>query len=85
MQPLLSHLEIATPDGDATVSLADIWILAPMPKAGISDLELASVDLKLGDEPTGATGKTIKEIVKETYRPKDDDEHEYYLRRFLAS
>jgi len=85
MQPLLSNLEISTPSGDANVSLADIWIIAPMPKDGFTKEQIESVDLALGDRLAGDSGKTIKEIVKETYQPGTAKELEYFLRRFLAS
>ena len=85
MQPILSKMGISTPNGDETVSLPDIWIITPMPKGGITQAQLDSVDLSQGDEPAGDSGKSIKDVIKETYRPRDDAEFEYYLRRFLAS
>ena len=85
MKPLLENLGIRTKDGEFTISLADIWIIAPMPKGGITEEELNAVDLSQGDQPAGDAGKTISEVIRETYRPKSDSEHEYFLRRFLAS
>ena len=85
MLPLLSNMGITTPTGYSTVSLPDIWIVTPMPKEGLSQAQLDAVDLAHGDEPAGDSGKTIKDVIKETYRPKDEKEHEYFLRRFLAS
>ena len=70
---------------DAIVSLNDIWMIYPMPKDGFTEAKLAAVDLKDADRKVEPSGKTVKEIIRETYRPKDDKELEYFLRRYLSS
>jgi hypothetical protein len=60
-------------------------MIYPMPKEGFTDAELAAVDMKDADKRVEPSGKTVRQIIQETYRPKDDKELEYFLRRYLAS
>ena len=86
MAEILSQIKLTKEDEpDATVSLNDIWMIYPMPKEGFTDAELAAVDMKHADKRVEPSGKTVREIIQETYRPKDDKELEYFLRRYLAS
>jgi len=86
MAELFSRIKLRREgEADAVVSVNDIWMIYPMPKNGFTDAELAAVDLKHADQKVEPSGKTVKEIIRETYRPKDDKQLEYFLRRYLAS
>ena len=86
MAEMLSRIGLISKDGgDSTVSFSDIWIIAPMPKEGFTDAQLAAVDLKEGEVKSGPNGETVREMIRATYRPKDEKEMEYFLRRFIAS
>lgn len=72
---------IAFKDGDDldhSVNLSNIWIVNPLSATGITDDMLAAVDIA-GAEPE------IRKMIKESFHCKDDEETDYFLRRFLAS
>jgi hypothetical protein len=69
----------------STVALDDIWILLPMPAEGISDAQMATVDLSRGDVCAGPQGETVRQMVREIYHCENAQEEEYYLRRWIAS
>ena len=56
-----------------------------MPKGGLSKSDLDSVDISQGDEINTTTGETIREMIKNSYHCKTNDEIDYFLRRYLAS
>ena len=86
MAELLSKIGlISKGGGEDTVSFPDIWIIAPMPKGGFSEAELAAADLKEAEVKSGPQGETVREMIRAAYRPKDEKELEYFLRRFIAS
>jgi len=67
------------------ISLTEIWTINPMPKNGFTDEELATVDLSEAEEKVGPNGKTLREMIRNTYHCKSKDEEDYFLRRFIAS
>jgi hypothetical protein len=69
----------------ATVPMRDIWAIFPMPKAGFSEEELARVDLTQGDDVVGPSGETLRDMIRNTYHCKSEQETEYFLRRYIAS
>jgi len=82
LKPLLQKLELS--DG-THINAADICTINPMPSEGFTQEELSSVDINEGNQIIPDTGKTMKEIIRETYKCENEQETEYYLRRFLAS
>lgn len=82
LKPLLDRLELS--DG-THINAADIWTINPMPSEGFTQEELSSVDINEGNQIISNMGKTMKEIIAETYKCENEQETEYYLRRFIAS
>ncbi len=69
----------------AKVSIEDIWAINPMPIAGFSKDELDKVDMSKGEEKWGPEGETLREMIRNEYHCKDENEVDDFLRRFLAS
>ena len=69
----------------AKVSVEDIWAINPMPIAGFSRDELDKVDMSKGEEKWGPEGETLREMIRNEYHCKDENEVDDFLRRFLAS
>lgn len=67
------------------VSIEDIWAINPMPIAGFSKDELDKVDMSKGEEKWGSEGQTLREMIRNEYHCKDENEVDNFLRRFLAS
>ena len=67
------------------VSIDDIWTVNPMPKGGLGDEDLAGVDLAAAEEKSGPNGETLRQMIRETYHCQNQDDEDYYLRRFIAS
>jgi hypothetical protein len=83
---MLGHIKLRTHgSSDATVAFGDIWVINPMPKDGFTEQELREVDLTEAEQKAGPNGETIREMIRNTYRPKDDVELDRFVRRFLAS
>ena len=82
LKPLLEKLELS--DG-THINAADIWTINPMPSEGFTQEELSSVDINEGNQIVPNTGRTMRELIAETYKCENEKETEYYLRRFLAS
>lgn len=83
---MLNHIEIMLSDGShAEVLFPDIWVINPMPKEGFTKAQLAEVDMSEGEAVAGPNGETIREMIKQSYKPKDDEEYDYFLRRYIAS
>lgn len=83
---MLTHIEIQPRNGSvAEVSFNDIWVINPMPKEGFTEKELNSVDMSEADAIAGPNGETIREMIRNSYKPKDEQELEYFVRRFIAS
>lgn len=82
LKPLLEKLELS--DG-SHINALDIWTINPMPSEGLTQEDLSSVDLAEGDQEVPNTGRTMREIIRETYKCENEAETEHYLRRFLAS
>ena len=82
LKPLLEKLELS--DG-SYINALDIWTINPMPNDGLTQEDLSSVDLAEGDQEVPNTGRTMREIIRETYKCENEAETEHYLRRFLAS
>lgn len=68
-----------------TVSINDIWVINPMPIDGITKEQLDKVDISDGEKVYGPNGETLKEMIRNTYHCKDEEEVDSFLRRFLAS
>jgi hypothetical protein len=66
-------------------NLSEIWIINPMPVDGFTQEELDNVDMSQGEQQAGPQGKTIREMIRETYHCKSNKETDYYLRRWIAS
>jgi len=56
-----------------------------MPVGGLSEKELAAVDLGEGEQRFGPNGETLREMIRNVYHCKTNDEEELFLRRYLAS
>lgn len=69
----------------STISFNDIWIILTMPKEGFSKEALKAVDISNGDKVDPSTGESIREMVRKSYHCKNEDEVDYFLRRYLAS
>lgn len=82
LKPLLEKLELS--DG-SHINALDIWTINPLPNEGLTQKDLNSVDLAEGDQEVPNTCRTMREIIRETYKCENDAETEHYLRRFLAS
>ena len=68
-----------------TVSIGDIWMVFPMPREGLSQQQLAAVNLVEGEEKHGPNEETIREMIGNCYHCKSKDDEERFLRRYLAS
>jgi hypothetical protein len=75
---------IALSNGEVA-SLAEIWTVNAMPKGGIPQDELDSVDITEGEQKVGPNGETLRQMVSNTYHCKTRDEEDRFLRRFIAS
>jgi hypothetical protein len=82
MQEMLGSVRLSN---GKVVSYDDIWIIFPMPQGGLSQEQLAEVDLAAGDEVWGPNGETVREMIHNVYHCKTKGEEEKYLRRYLAS
>ena len=82
LQEMLSSIELS--DG-RIVNFSDIWVINPMPPRGISEEELAAINLSDGDVVAGPNGETIRKMISDTYHCSSTEEEDMYLRRFLAS
>lgn len=67
------------------VNIEDIWTINPMPKGGLSEDDLRNVDMAEAEDGWGPDGEPLRQMIRETYRCKDHDEEDLYIRRFLAS
>ena len=75
--------EIKLSNGEI-ISFNEIWTINPMPKNGFTAQELAEVDLSDVDQPT-PYGKSLREMISETYCCQSGAEEDQYLRRYIAS
>jgi hypothetical protein len=83
---MLNDIKLQPKTGpDVSVGFNDIWVVNPMPKEGFTPQQLAEVDLKDAERKAGPQGETIREMIRNSYHPKDDKELEHFVRRFLAS
>lgn len=87
LKEFFSKLPLTDKEGkELTVSIADIIAIYPMPHSGVTEEEMAEVDLEEGEEPSEhAKNMTTKEAIRHQYNCADDKETEYFLRRYLAS
>jgi len=67
------------------ISIEKIWTVNPMPKGGFGPHELKAVDMTLAEEPSGPDGETLRQMIRETYRCKSQEDEDRFIRRFLAS
>jgi hypothetical protein len=82
LQEMLQSIRLSNGD---VASLNEIWMVLPMPNGGISEAELAAVDLADGEEKWGLQGETVREMIRNIYHCKTQQEEERFLRRYLAS
>jgi len=82
LQEMLGAIRLSNGD---VVSIGDIWMIFPMPSDGISEEELADVDMAKADEEWGPNGETVREMIRNLYHCKTDEEVNKYVRRYLAS
>ncbi len=83
LKEMLDNIELANGE---RVSFGEIWTINPMPMDGFSADELADADISEADEPSDFYGgKTLREVIRETYRPATDELLDHYIRRFIAS
>ena len=68
-----------------SINFMDLVALYAMPSGDPEKADLDAVDLDEADETVGDSGKTVREIIAENYKCKDDKETDYYIRRYLAS
>ena len=66
-------------DGEV-VSINDIWTLNPMPSGGLSESDLAAVDLATAEETSGPNGETLRKMISDTYHCKTREEEDHFLR-----
>ena len=79
---LLENLSLSNGE---RINMMDVWTIYEMPEGGLSADELAAVDLSEGDDVVGASGETLRQMVRNTYHCETPEDEEYYLRRFLAA
>jgi hypothetical protein len=82
LKEMLESIKLSNGD---TVSIEEIWTLNPMPKEGISEEQLAAVDMSEAEEKVGPNGETLRKMISETYHCTSRGEEDYFLRRFIAS
>ncbi|EJJ28070.1 hypothetical protein [Rhizobium sp. CF142] len=64
----------------------EIWTINPMPAGGFTVEELAAIDMSEVDRPEQAYGgKSLRDVIKDTYRPTTDEQLDLYIRRWIAS
>lgn len=69
----------------AEVSIKDIWAMNAMPVGGFTKDQLDKVDMSKGEEKCGPKGESLREMIRNEYHCKDENEVDHFLRRFLAS
>lgn len=75
----LASIKIKTPDGtEDSVGLKDIWIVNPVPIGGISQEMMAEV--KLDKAPPD-----LRVMIYKSFHCENDQEADFFLRRYLAS
>ena len=82
LKEMLENIRLSNGD---TVNLAEIWVVFPMPKGGLSEKELAEVDLSEGDNKAGPNGETVREMIRNLYHCESRGEEDEFLRRYMAS
>ncbi|TLS17237.1 MAG: hypothetical protein FDZ72_15250 [Betaproteobacteria bacterium] len=82
LKAMLESIHLSNGD---RVSIAEIWTVNPMPADGLSEEDLAAIDLADGEEKVGPNGETLRQMVSETYHCATIAEEDFYLRRFIAS
>lgn len=83
LKELLENIELVN---GVRIVFGEIWTINPMPMHGFTANELAKVDISEADEPSEFyAGKTLREVLSETYRPSTDELLDHYIRRFIAS
>lgn len=82
MMEMLSSINLSNGE---KINIRDIWTLNPMPKGGLSNEQLASIDLSEGEERIGPNGETTRKMISDTYHCSSKEEEDFFLRRFLAS
>lgn len=82
LQELLNSFKLS--DGTRT-GFGKIWTINPMPKGGFTDAELAAVNMSEAEELVGPNGETLRQMLRDTYRPASAEEEDRIVRRFIAS
>ncbi|MBY5881792.1 hypothetical protein ACCS70_32580 [Rhizobium ruizarguesonis] len=83
LRELLENVELASGE---FVRFGDIWTINPMPVGGFSEAELAAADMSEVDQPSPFyNGKSLREVIMETYRPATAEELDRYIRRWIVS
>jgi hypothetical protein len=82
LQEMLNNISLSNGN---VVSLGEIWTIHPMPVDGISEQELAAVDLADGEQRFGPNGETLREMIRDVYHCQSKQEEDKFLRRYLAS
>lgn len=86
LQEILKSIKLIGKDGEEhRVNFGEIWVINPMPQEGFTKEQLEIVDISKGDEINEFTGKSEKEMIRETYHCKDVKELDHFLRRWIAS
>jgi len=76
--------DLALSNGER-INMMDVWTIYEMPEDGLSEDDLAAVDMSEGDDVVGTTGETLRQMISATYHCETPEDEEYFLRRFLAA
>ncbi len=68
----------------ASIDFKDVVALYPMPGGDPSENDLLDVDMDEGDDLMGQSSRTIREVIADHYKCKDEGETKKFVRRFLA-
>ncbi|GMT50177.1 MAG: hypothetical protein IEMM0008_1716 [bacterium] len=71
-------------DKETAIHFKDVLALYPMPGGDPSEEDLLNVDMDEADDVIGEGDRTIREMIADHYKCKDESETDKFVRRFLA-
>jgi hypothetical protein len=79
---MLQRIELSN---GMAINLVEIWTINHLPKDGLTEEQLAAVDLADAEEKVGPAGETLRKMIRDTYHCKNQIEEDRFLRRYIAS
>ena len=82
LQQMLSKIRLSN---GKCINIMEVWVINPMPVGGVSEEAMSTVDIKDADIEAGQNRETLRKMIADSYHCKDDEETDYYVKRYLAS